>query len=93
MWRIIEFIVIAAILLIAITEFFYPILAGKPLFGSFRKVAENGEKTEDQSLEDKLNNAKEKLEEIKTVQNEVDKNYKSAEQLKDEADNLLNNKK
>jgi hypothetical protein len=90
MWRIIEFIVIAAILLIAITEFFYPILAGKPLFGSFRKAAEN---TEDESLEDKLDKAKVKFEEIKTVQNEVDENYKSAEQLKDEADSLLNNKK
>jgi len=92
MWRIIEFIAIAAILLIAITEFFYPILAGKPLFGSFRKSNADVISSGEISLEDKLNKAKEKAEEIKSIQNEVDENYKSAEQLKEEADNLLNNK-
>lgn len=91
MWRILEYIFIAAIVLVAITEFFYPILAGKPLFGSFRKTASRQTKEED-SLENKVNVAKSKVNEIKNIQKEVEQNYKSAEQLKDEADNLLNKK-
>ena len=91
MWTILEFIVLATIVLISITEFFYPLLAGKPLFGSFRKkvtVIEN--KVEDSSLEQKLSVAKEKVKEVKDIQHEVNKNFKSAEQLKEEADNLFN---
>ena len=91
MWTILEFIVLATIVLISITEFFYPLLAGKPLFGSFRKkvtVIEN--KVDDSSLEQKLSVAKEKVKEVKDIQHEVNKNFKSAEQLKEEADNLFN---
>lgn len=92
MWKIIEFIALAAIVLILITEFFYPILSGKPLFGSFRKSKTSSPKiSETESLNEKINTAKEKVEEIKTVQNEVNTNFKTAEQLKDESDKLLNN--
>jgi hypothetical protein len=69
-------------------------LAGKPLFGSFRKSkVKSSNSNEEGSLDDKLNKAKAKVEEIKNVQNEVDTNYKSAEQLKEESDKLLNNNK
>ena len=92
MWTILEFIVLASIVLISITEFFYPLIAGKPLFGSFRKKATTNEKAPNNasSLEQKLSTAKEKVKEVKDIQNEVEKNYKSAEQLKEEADNLFN---
>ncbi|MEO7991596.1 MAG: hypothetical protein ABI663_18735 [Chryseolinea sp.] len=93
MWMILEFIVLAFIVLMSITEFFYPLMVGKPLFPSFRKeemVAE--QKTDDDaSLASKVSQAKEKVREVKDIQNEVDQHFKSAEQLKEEADNLLNN--
>ncbi len=91
MWVILEFIVLAFIVLISITEFFYPLMVGKPLFGSFRKKATEQQKPVDPSLESKLSQAKEKIKEVKEIQEEVDKHFKSAEQLKEEADNLLTN--
>jgi membrane-associated HD superfamily phosphohydrolase len=92
MWRILELIVVIAVILISITEFFYPLIAGKPFFGSFRRTKKTMA-TEPGSLDDKVNQAKEKVEEIKKVQNEVDSNYRSAEQLKKESDDLLNKPK
>lgn len=90
MWVIIEFIFVAAIVLISITEFFYPLLAGKPLFGSFRKKITPESKPKNSStLNEKISDAKEKVEEIKKVQVEVKENFKSAKQLKNESDNLL----
>ena len=95
MWIILEFIVLAAIVLISITEFFYPLFTGKPFFGSFRSKPEPqvelNEESEDASLKEKISLAKEKIKEVKGIQKEVNKNYKSAEQLKREADDLLNN--
>ncbi|MFM8741317.1 MAG: hypothetical protein ACKOC0_14100 [Cytophagales bacterium] len=91
MWAILEFCLLAAIVLLSITEFFYPLLTGKPLFGSFRKVDE-AKIQEEVPIEEKISNAKEKVKEIKDVQEEVNKKFKSAEQLKAEADDLLNNK-
>jgi len=85
MWAIIEFVVLAAIVLISITEFFYPLLVGKPLFNSFRKKAEQ----KPSNLEDKLSEAKGKIAEVKNIQTEVNKTFKSAEQLKEESDNLF----
>ncbi len=92
MWAIVEFIVLACLVLISITEFFYPLIAGKPLFGSFRKkpIVVEQKKNED-TFEEKISTAKVKIKEVKNIQKEVDKNFKSAEQLKEEADNLLNN--
>lgn len=37
MWSLLEILVAGIIVLISITEFFLPIILGKPLFGSFRK--------------------------------------------------------
>lgn len=91
MWTILEFCLLAAIVLISITEFFYPLLVGKPLFGSFRKRAVVEEPTNEPSLEEQIAQAKEKVKEVKNVQEEVNKKFKSAEQLKAEADDLLNN--
>ena len=85
MWAIIEFVVLAAIVLFSITEFFYPLIAGKPLFNSFRKKPAEKPLT----LEDELSRAKEKIAEVKNIQAEVDKKFKSAEQLKEESDNLF----
>lgn len=90
MWAILEFCLLAAIVLLSITEFFYPLLTGKPLFGSFRKKETNGTPQE-LPLEEKISKAREKVKEVKDVQEEVNKKFKSAEQLKAEADDLLNN--
>ncbi len=91
MWFILELVVLAFLVLLSITEFFYPLLTGKPLFGSFRKKLNVDQKSTDESLESKVSKAKEKIREVKDIQNEVNKNFKSSAQLKKEADNLLNN--
>ena len=84
MWTLLEFVVLAAIVLFSITEFFYPLLVGKPLFNSFRKKASPS------TLEDELSRAKQKVAEAKNVQSKVDEHLKSAEQLKEESDKLFN---
>lgn len=91
MWTVLEFCLLAAIVLLSITEFFYPLLVGKPLFGSFRTRTDSTSKPTDSPLEKKVSIAKEKIKEVKDIQDEVNKNFKSAEQLKAEADDLLNN--
>ncbi len=93
MWALLEFALLAAIVLLSITEFFYPLLTGKPLFQSFRKRVETPqpEPPKETSLEEELAKAKEKIKEVKSVQNEVNKKFKSAEELKEESDNLFNN--
>jgi len=90
MWTVFELIIVAAIVLISITEFFLPIIMGKPLFGSFRKANKDnaGAATEEQ-LDKKISEAKAKVKDVKTVQKEVDEHYKTAEQIKSESDNLL----
>ncbi|MCC6371423.1 MAG: hypothetical protein IT236_10505 [Bacteroidia bacterium] len=93
MWKLLELIAVAALLLVSITEFFYPIIAGKPLFGSFRKKKETPANGPTNSLDEKLNEAKQKVNDIKEVQNEVQQHYKTAKQLKEEADQLINNTK
>ncbi|PBQ33270.1 hypothetical protein CNR22_16310 [Sphingobacteriaceae bacterium] len=79
----------------SITEFFYPLIAGKPFFGSFRKTNKtvNPITKEEKTLDEKMTKAKVQVEEIKEVQKEVNAHYKTAEQLKEEADNLLNKPK
>jgi len=91
MWVVLEFIFLAFIVLLSITEFFYPLLTGKPLFGSFRKQVVEEQKQNDASLESKVSKAKDKINEVKDIQNEVNQHYQSAERLKGEADNLFNN--
>ena len=91
MWAILEFCLLAAIVLLSITEFFYPLLTGKPLFGSFRKKIETDPTQQEPSLEEKISKAKEKVKEVKNVQEEINQKFKSAEQLKAQADDLLNN--
>lgn len=92
MWALIEFVFLAAIVLLSITEFFYPLIARKPLFGSFRKRQEQPViETDPEPLQEKISKAKEKVKEIKNIQEEVNNNFKSAEKLKEQADDLLNN--
>jgi hypothetical protein len=87
MWTVIELVVLAAIALMSVTEFFIPILTGKPIFGSFREKELPDE--EDPMLKNKISSAKEKIQEVKDVQKEVNTHFESARQLKGEADNLL----
>jgi hypothetical protein len=90
MWAIIELILIAGIVLVAITEFFWPLITGKPLFGSFRKSKSAETKIAvEGSYNEKISKAKAKVQEVKDIQNELNENFKSAEQLKKEADDLL----
>ena len=86
MWRILELLVLCFIFVLFITEFVYPLLTNKPLFGSFR---EKEKKEPKNSLEEKINEAKTKVNEVKEVQKDVLEHYKSAEQLKQDSDNLL----
>jgi len=88
MWRLLEYILAATIILFAFTEFFYPLFRGRPLFGSFRKSAKVTANTEAE-LHRKVDEAREKVRDVKDVQQEVNRNYKSAEELKEEADRLL----
>ena len=94
MWRVFEFVFIGVVVLVAITEFFYPLIAGKPFFGSFKKTTDPepplNKPKEEVTLNEKLDAARIKVEEIKATQSEVNSNYKSAEQLKDESDSLFN---
>lgn len=90
MWAIIEIIASLAIVLIFITEFFWPLITGKPIFGSFRKNSSASKPAEEEmSMEDKLAKAKAKAQEIKKIQTEIDEKLKTAEQMKSEADDLL----
>lgn len=92
MWALLELVFLAAIVLLSITEFFYPMIARKPLFGSFRKKQEEvAAPPETETMSEKISRAKEKVKEVKDLQNEVDSNYRAAEKLKEEADDLLNN--
>jgi hypothetical protein len=91
MWRVIEFIFLAAIVLLSTTEFFYPILAGKKLFGTFRKQPSNN-KTQTPPVDDlksKVNEARVKINEVKEVQNEVTEHFQEASKLKNESDDLI----
>lgn len=92
-WRLIEILFIAAIVLIAFTEFFIPILYNKPLFGSFRKKAFDAPKPEEKPLKEKISEAEDLVDETKavvdSVKKEAEKQLKNAEELKDKTDNLL----
>ncbi len=92
MWVIFEYIVLAALVLLSITEFFYPIIVGKPIFGSFRKsttTAEEAPKKSATTSEDKISEARKKVEEVKEVQEEINEEFKAAKELKKKSDNLL----
>lgn len=83
--KIFELLLLAIIFLVLCTEFFYPLIANKPFFGSFRK------KKPEVGLNEKVNQAKKKIDEVKEVQNEVNEFQKTAAELKKDADNLLKN--
>lgn len=85
MWRLLELLLLGGIILLSITEFFYPILTGNPLFGSFRK----SKSAEPGSIDEKLTKAKEKVNEVKKVQTEVNDQVKDVLTKKEESDNLL----
>jgi hypothetical protein len=86
MWVVLEFIVLAAIVLLAITEFFWPLATGKPLFGSFRK---KGPAEGPPSLDEELEIARRKAAEVKNVQRKAEEDLRKAWDRKDEADDLL----
>ncbi|MEO8589870.1 MAG: hypothetical protein ABI432_10905 [Flavobacteriales bacterium] len=86
MWSVLELVLLAAIILMAITEFFYPLAMGKPLFGSFRKKAPRRTTT----LDDEIVDARRKVDEVKDVQRKAEERLRDAEQRKNTADDLLN---
>lgn len=88
MWYLLENLVLLLIGILFVTEMLIPFLTSKPFFSTFRKKSTADSTT----LDAKLKHAKEKVDEVKTIQNEVSAHFKSAEQLKEESDNLLNNK-
>jgi hypothetical protein len=86
MWFVLELVLLAGIVLLSITEFFWPLLAGKPLFGSFRKklpARRSG------SLDEELEDARRKAEDVKRVQRKAEDDLRKAWDRKDEADDLL----
>jgi hypothetical protein len=38
MWSFVQLTIVIVAIIVSITEFFYPLIAGKPFFGSFRKI-------------------------------------------------------
>ncbi|HRH68277.1 MAG TPA: hypothetical protein PLB89_02100 [Flavobacteriales bacterium] len=86
MWIVLEFVVVAAIVLFAVTEFFYPLLAGKPLFGSFRRKTAA---SRPQTLDEALAEAKRKAAEVKDVQHRTEEELRAAERRRNAADDLL----
>lgn len=86
MWVVLEFVVLAAVVLFAITEFFYPLLVGKPLFGSFRRKTDTAGPP---SMDTELAAAKRKAAEVKDVQRRTDEELRAAERRRDAADDLL----
>lgn len=93
MWAVLELCLVAAIVLVFITEFFVPLLFNKPLFGSFRKGKLVAPKPAAESLEDKITKARQNADEVKQqveeVQQQAYDNYKTAEQLKDDSEKIL----
>jgi hypothetical protein len=91
MWRVIEFSMIAIIVLIFITEIFIPVMIDKPLFRSFRKVKDddNNNNSPD-DLSQKISKAKKKVKDVKATQEEVNEYFNNAQQIKDKADKLFN---
>lgn len=87
MWIVLEMLVLAGVALLAITEFFYPLLAGKPLFGSFRRKVVS--RNPDVPLDEEIESARRKAEEVRAVQRRADEALREAAQRKDAADDLL----
>ena len=86
MWFVLEWVVLAAIVLLSITEFFWPLISGKPLFGSFRKKSTA---LAPGSLDQEIEDARRKAEEVKRVQRKAEEDLRKAWNRKDEADDLL----
>lgn len=82
---ILQLVVLAGIVLLAITEFFWPLIAGKPLFGSFRKKNDQPAG----SLDDEIAEARRKAAEVKDTQRKAEDDLRKAWDRKDEADDLL----
>lgn len=101
MWALVEELGFLLVVVIAITQFFIPLILDKPLFSFFRpKVKKELEKEpivekKEEPLEKKCDlkskvaEAKSKVAEVKKVQSEVTDFHKSAEELKKESDDML----
>lgn len=85
MWMILQVVVLAGIVLLAITEFFWPLIAGRPIFGSFRKKDDKASA----SLDDEIADARRKASEVKDIQRKAEDDLRKAWDRKDEADDLL----
>lgn len=98
MWALLEILILFLIGLVAVTEFFHPLITGKPFFGSFRKEKEKVEEpsvekpspeTKVCDLKSKVAEAKQKVAEVKSVQEEVSNLHKETENLKKESDDMI----
>ena len=87
MWYMFEIVVLAAIALLFITEFFYPLLTGKPMFGSFRR---KGGAASPASFDEEILEARRKAADVRDVQRKAEEDLRAAEQRKSAADELLN---
>jgi hypothetical protein len=81
----IEVLLVALFALFMFTDFFIPLLRGKKLFPSFRKA----EVKLEPKLDEKVAEAKAKIEEVKKVVEEANAEFNKAKDLKASADNIL----
>ena len=92
-FRILELGFIGILAILIFTQVILPIFTNERFFDLFRKSKPKEipvvEKPAEGSLDDKLEKAKEKVVEVKQVQSEVAEHFKSAQQQKEESDNLL----
>jgi len=90
MYRLVELIFLAAVVLFAITDVFVPLVTDSKLFPTFRrKKVVDVPKPDNSTLEAKIDVAKAKVAEVKEVQKEVQKEFEKTKDLKDKSDNLM----
>jgi hypothetical protein len=95
MWPIISIALEILVGVIVITQIIIPVILNYPLFWLFKKkvVIEPEEAKDEPSLKDELASARKVAEEAKKKVNEVrekvDKHYRNAEEMKDDAEDLI----
>lgn len=94
MWKVIQDLLPAVLIILVITQYIIPILLGTKTWWLFRPSSIKEElKKEETALNDEIESVKTTVGEIKTkisvIKEKVDEKLKSAEDLKKESDNLL----
>jgi peptidoglycan hydrolase CwlO-like protein len=90
MWRIFQEVIPWALIVLVLTQYVWPILAGEKTWSLFSRKDKTQAST---SLSDEVQEAKKVVDDVKEkvekIKEKVDEHYKSAEQLKKESGNLL----